>query len=69
MGRSYLSFLARQKGITAGAIAFRMAGELDNLEPRMDLAVVPEIQFWQGVQSVRLRIKGMRPAGRPPQDL
>jgi len=62
VGGRHLSFLARQEDVTAGAIAFRMAGELETLEPRMDLAVVPEIQVWQGVRSVRLRVKGMRPS-------
>jgi hypothetical protein len=29
----------------------------------MELAVVPEVQTWQGVSQVKLRVKGMRPAG------
>jgi len=62
VGGDHLSFSIRQKDHTVGAIAFRQANELENLAPRMELAVVPEIQFWKGVRSVKMRVKGMRPA-------
>ena len=63
VGGDHLSFLAKQNGVTTGAIAFRQAHELERLEDRMELAVVPEVQTWQGVSQVKLRVKGMRPAG------
>ncbi|UCG37670.1 MAG: single-stranded-DNA-specific exonuclease RecJ, partial [bacterium] len=63
VGGDHLSFVARQNGRTAGAIAFRQAHELENLDRRMEMAVVPEIQTWQGVRKVKLRVKGMRSAG------
>ncbi len=62
VGGDHLSFLAKQNGVTTGAIAFRQAHELERLEDRMELAVVPEVQTWQGVSQVKLRVKGMRPA-------
>jgi len=65
VGSRHLSFQVRQNGSTISAIAFRMADELENLAPRMDLAAVPEIQHWQGTTSVRLRIRGMRSAANP----
>jgi single-stranded-DNA-specific exonuclease len=63
VGGDHLSFLVKQNGVTTGAIAFRQAHELERLEDRMELAVVPEVQTWQGVSQVKLRVKGMRPAG------
>jgi single-stranded-DNA-specific exonuclease len=60
VGGNHLSFKVRQDGSVLGAIAFRQAHELDNLEERMDLAVVPEVQTWQGSRSVKLRVKAMR---------
>ena len=62
VGGDHLSFLAKQNGVTTGAIAFRQAHELERLEDRMELAVVPEVQTWQGVSQVKLRVKGMRPS-------
>jgi single-stranded-DNA-specific exonuclease len=62
VGGDHLSFLVKQNGVTTGAIAFRQAHELERLEDRMELAVVPEVQTWQGVSQVKLRVKGMRPA-------
>lgn len=62
VGGDHLSFLAKQNGVTIGAIAFRQAHELEHLKDRMELAVVPEVQIWQGVSQVKLRVKGMRPA-------
>ena len=62
VGGDHLSFLAKQNGVTTGAIAFRQAHELERLKDRMELAVVPEVQTWQGVSQVKLRVKGMRPA-------
>ena len=66
VGGDHLSFSIRQNDYTAQAIAFRQAHELENLTPRMDLAVVPEIQAWKGVRSVKMRVKGMRPAEKGP---
>ena len=63
VGGDHLSFQAKQNGVTTGAIAFRQAHELERLEDRMELAVVPEVQTWQGVSQVKLRVKGMRPVG------
>lgn len=60
VGGDHLSFLAKQNGVTIGAIAFRQAHELEHLKDRMELAVVPEVQTWQGVSQVKLRVKGMR---------
>ncbi len=62
VGSDHLSFLARQNGVTTSAIAFRQAHEMEHITERMELAVVPEIQTWQGVRQVKLRVKGMRPA-------
>ncbi|MGD8352983.1 MAG: single-stranded-DNA-specific exonuclease RecJ [Pseudomonadota bacterium] len=62
VGGDHLSFLAKQNGLTVGAIAFRQAHELENIKERMELAVVPEVQTWQGVSQVKLRVKGMRAA-------
>ncbi|UCF30651.1 MAG: single-stranded-DNA-specific exonuclease RecJ [bacterium] len=59
-GRNHLSFQVVQNGRTVDAIAFRQSHELEDLVPRMDLAVVPEIQTWQGTRSVKLRVKAMR---------
>jgi len=61
VGGDHLSFLVKQNGVTIGAIAFRQAHELENLGERMELAAVPEVQTWQGVSQVKLRVKGMRP--------
>ena len=61
VGGDHLSFLVKQDGVTTGAIAFRQAHELERLEEKMELAVVPEVQTWQGVSQVKLRVKGMRP--------
>ena len=61
VGSDHLSFLAKQNGVTISAIAFRQAHELEHLKDKMELAVVPEIQTWQGVRQVKLRVKGMRP--------
>jgi single-stranded-DNA-specific exonuclease len=66
VGGDHLSFLVKQNGVTTGAIAFRQAHELERLEDRMELAVVPEVQTWQGVSQVKLRVKGMRPSEEPP---
>ncbi len=60
VGRDHLSFKAEKDGSAISAIAFRQAHRMENLEPLMDLAVYPEIQTWQGVRQVRLRVKGMR---------
>ncbi len=65
VGGDHLSFSVRQNGCTAGAIAFRQAHEIDHIRGNMDLAVVPEIQTWQGVSRVKLRVKGMRPTNPP----
>ncbi|MDF1524836.1 MAG: single-stranded-DNA-specific exonuclease RecJ [bacterium] len=62
VGRDHLSFLARQNGVTMGAIAFRQAHELEHLKEKMELAAVPEVQVWRGVSQVKLRVKGMRAA-------
>lgn len=62
VGGDHLSFLAKQNGVSIGAIAFRQAHELEHLKEKMELAVVPEVQTWQGVSQVKLRVKGMRPA-------
>jgi single-stranded-DNA-specific exonuclease len=62
VGTDHLSFLARQNGVTTSAIAFRQAHEMEHITERMELAVVPEVQTWQGVRQVKLRVKGMRPA-------
>ena len=61
VGTNHLSFSASRNGITVDAIAFRQAGELERLSPIMDLAVVPEVQTWQGNRKVKLRVKAMRP--------
>jgi len=61
VGGDHLSFQVRQNGVTIGAIAFRQAHELEHLKEKMELAVVPEVQTWQGVSQVKLRVKGMRP--------
>lgn len=61
VGGDHLSFSVKQNGVTIGAIAFRQAHELERLTEKMELAVVPEIQTWQGVSQVKLRVKGMRP--------
>ncbi len=63
VGGDHLSFLARQNGVTIGAIAFRQAHELEHLKEKMELAAVPEVQVWRGISQVKLRVKGMRPAG------
>jgi hypothetical protein len=34
---------------------------MEQLKEKMELAVVPEVQTWQGVSQVKLRVKGMRP--------
>jgi len=60
VGGDHLSFLAKQDGVTIGAIAFRQAHELEHLKDKMELAVVPEVQTWRGVSQVKLRVKGMR---------
>ncbi|UCF88422.1 MAG: single-stranded-DNA-specific exonuclease RecJ [bacterium] len=62
VGGDHLSFTVRQNGVSIGAIAFRQAHELERLAERMELAVVPEVQSWQGVSQVKLRVKSMRPA-------
>jgi single-stranded-DNA-specific exonuclease len=62
VGGDHLSFLARQNGVTIGAIAFRQAHELEHLKEKMELAAVPEVQVWRGISQVKLRVKGMRPA-------
>jgi single-stranded-DNA-specific exonuclease len=66
VGGDHLSFKIRQNDQTVDAIAFRQAHELEYVEQIMELAVIPEIQIWQGVRSVKLRVKGMRPAGGEP---
>lgn len=60
VGGNHLKFQVVQNGLSLGAIAFRQSHELEDLAPRMDLAVVPEIQTWRGTESVNLRVKGMR---------
>ena len=62
VGGDHLSFLAKQNGVTIGAIAFRQAHELEHLKEKMELAAVPEVQVWRGISQVKLRVKGMRPA-------
>jgi single-stranded-DNA-specific exonuclease len=62
VGGDHLSFHVRQDDHTISAIAFRQAYELENLTSNMELAVVPEIQTWRGVSSVKLKVKGMRKA-------
>ena len=62
VGGDHLSFVAKQNGVTIAAIAFRQAYELEHLKEKMELAVVPEVQTWQGVSQVKLRVKGMRPS-------
>lgn len=61
VGGDHLSFNVKQNGTSVGAIAFRQAHEMETLAEQMDLAVVPEINTWKGVTSVKLRVKGMRP--------
>jgi single-stranded-DNA-specific exonuclease len=60
IGGDHLSFQVRQNDSKVGAIAFRQAYELENLTSSMELAVVPEIQTWRGVRSIKLKVKGMR---------
>jgi len=60
VGGNHLRFKVRKEGAELGAIAFRQAHELDNLDEKMDLAVVPEVQVWRGTRSVKLRVKAMR---------
>ena len=60
VGSDHLSFQVRQGDRQISAIAFRQAYELENLAANMELAVVPEIQTWRGVRSVKLKVKGMR---------
>jgi single-stranded-DNA-specific exonuclease len=66
VGGDHLSFVAKQNAVTIGAIAFRQAHELEHLKEKMELAVVPEVQVWQGVTQVKLRVKGMRPGTETP---
>ena len=62
VGGDHLSFVVSQNGTTMGAIAFRQAHEMENIKESMELAVVPEVQTWQGKSQVKLRVKGMRPS-------
>ena len=66
VGGDHLSFVARQNGVNINAIAFRQAHEIEHLKESMELAVVPEVQTWQGVSQVKLRVKGMRASEESP---
>jgi single-stranded-DNA-specific exonuclease len=59
----HLKFLACQGGDTSAAIAFGMAERMTEFEGELDLLVSPQVNRYNGRETVQLRVRDMRPAG------
>jgi single-stranded-DNA-specific exonuclease len=60
VGDGHLRFIACQGGATLPAIAFGMAGQFDEFQGDLDLLVSPQINRYDGRESVQLRIRDVR---------
>ncbi len=63
LGKQHLRFTAVQGGYSLAAIAFGMAERRDELQGSIDLLVAPQINRYNGRETVQLKVKDVRPAG------
>ncbi len=62
VGERHVRFTAVQEGYSLPAIAFGMADRRDKLEGLVDLLATPQINRYNGRQTVQLRVRDVRPA-------
>ncbi len=63
VGNNHLKVLLRQEGLLMEAIGFDMGGAVEEiLEGGLyDLAFTPQINEWEGMRAVQLKLQGIRP--------
>lgn len=64
VGNNHLKVLLRQEGFLIEAIGFDMADAIEDLtgEGYYDLAFTPQINEWEGMRAVQLKLHGIRPS-------
>ena len=60
LGQGHLRFIAGQGGDTLPAIAFGMAARLEEFQGDLDLLVSPQINRYNGRETVQLRVRDVR---------
>jgi single-stranded-DNA-specific exonuclease len=63
VGDSHLRFTACQGAFSHPAIAFGMLKRREEFTGEIDLLVTPQINRYQGRETVQLRVRDVRPAG------
>lgn len=64
VGDTHLRFTACQGAYSHPAIAFGMLERRQEFQGEVDLLVTPQINLYQGRETVQLRVKDVRPGGR-----
>lgn len=62
VGNGHVRLRLRSQGIHFDAIGFNMERTFPNGAERIDIAFVPELNTWQGVTTVQLKLRAVRPA-------
>ncbi|HPM41726.1 MAG TPA: single-stranded-DNA-specific exonuclease RecJ, partial [bacterium] len=62
VGNGHLKLTARCGGLSFDAIGFGMADSLPAEGAEVSLAFLPEINTWQGVSSVQLKLSALKPS-------
>jgi single-stranded-DNA-specific exonuclease len=62
LGSGHLRFIACQGGDSLPAIAFGMGARLAEFQGEIDLLVSPQINRYNGRETVQLRVRDVRPA-------
>ena len=62
VGERHVRFVGIQEGYSHPAIAFGMADRLNELQGPVDLMATPQVNQYNGRQTVQLRVKDWRPA-------
>jgi len=60
VGEGHLRFIACQGGDTLPAIAFGMAARQEEFQGDLDLLVTPQINRYNGRETVQLRVRDVR---------
>ncbi|WP_429885079.1 single-stranded-DNA-specific exonuclease RecJ [Geoalkalibacter halelectricus] len=63
VGRDHLQFQLRQDDLSLPCIAFGAAARWQGIKGRVDVLCTPQINRWQGRESVQLRVKDLRENG------